>query len=275
MTASGRHVMLRVVHAYQTLTNLLYPPACLLCQTSLPAPRDSDASQARQAGLAPSAGALADGAMLCKECRGRMPRLGPPVCVRCGAGLPGAFDAAVECAVCRATPPAFETARAPWLYAGVMQEAVQQFKYHRRWRLGRWLADTMAAEARSAFPLEEVDAVLPVPPHWLKRRFQGFNAAEELAAAVARSLGKPCVPRALRRRRWTATQTRLGWQERFRNVQEAFIAPPAQVPHRNLLLVDDVLTSGATANACALALKAAGVCRVFVLTAARTALDDH
>ena len=249
--------MLRVVHAYHMLVNLLYPPACLLCQTS----------------LAPFTSACQEAAMLCEECRGRMPRLGPPVCARCGIGLPGAFDAEVECASCRAASPAFEMARAPWGYAGAAQEVVQQFKYRRRWRLGRWLAESMTAQARAAFPLEEVDAVAPVPPHWLKRRLQGFNAAEDLAAAVARSLKLPCAPHALSRRRWTVTQTRLGWQERFRNVRGAFVAPAARRGYRSLLLVDDVLTSGATANACALALKAAGVARVFVLTAARTPLD--
>ena len=211
--------------------------------------------------------------MLCEECRGRMPRLGPPVCARCGIGLPGAFDAEVECASCRTASPAFEMARAPWGYAGAAQEVVQQFKYRRRWRLGRWLAESMAAEARAVFPLDEVDAVVPVPPHWFKRRLQGFNAAEDLASAVARSLDKPYVPRALSRRRWTVTQTRLSWQARSRNVRGAFTARAEGQGHRSLLLVDDVLTSGATANACARALKAAGVARVFVLTAARTPLS--
>lgn len=232
--------------------NLLYPPACLLCQTPLPADADSHGEPA----------------LLCQACRGLMPRVGPPVCARCGLGLPGAFDADVTCASCRKRMPAFEMARAPWSYAGAAQDAVQQFKYRRRWRLGRWLASAMTDQARTVFPLDKVDAVVPVPSHWLKRRLQGFSAAEALALAVARSLQLPYAPQALRRRRWTATQTRLGWQERARNVQGAFTA--AECRHRSVLLVDDVLTSGATAGACAAALKAGGAARVFVLTAART-----
>jgi len=161
-------------------------------------------------------------------------------------------------------------ARAPWLYAGAAQNAIRQFKYHRHWRIGRWLADDMARVARASFPLEDVATVVPVPLHWLKRRLNGFHAVERLAHRVARALEKPYAPRALRRRRWTATQTRLAWQRRARNVRGAFAARQQLVCDQTVLLVDDVLTSGATANACALALKAAGARRVFVLTAART-----
>jgi ComF family protein len=187
--------------------------------------------------------------------------------------LRGAFDAAMDCASCRVAPRAFELARAPWRYAGSVQTAVRRFKYRRRWRLGHWLADGMAQTAREALPLEDVSAVVPVPLHWLKRRLGGCNPAEDLARPLARALGKPCLPRALVRTRWTTTQTRLSWHERTRNVREAFTAFPGDVRSRTVLLVDDVLTSGATANACALALKQAGARAVFVLTAARTPLE--
>jgi len=126
--------------------------------------------------------------------------------------------------------------------------------------------------ARVSLPLEAVDAVLPVPPHWLTRRLRGFDAAALLAEAVARSLEKPYRPRLLSRTRWTATQTHLHGRERFRNVHGAFAARKRSAEGRAFLLVDDVLTSGATASACALALKAAGARHVFVLTAARTPL---
>ncbi|MBI1992194.1 MAG: ComF family protein [Candidatus Omnitrophica bacterium] len=247
--------LLRRMRPAEAFANLLYPPACLLCRATLPPPPPQGINHP-----------------LCRNCLEAMPRCGPPVCLQCGVGLPGAFDAIARCAVCRNSPRVFEMARAPWQYQGPVQEAVRQFKYHRRWRIGRWLAEGMAITAQRSFPLDEVTAVLPVPLHWLARRLRGRHPSADLASAVARSLEKPYVPQALRRSRWTRTQTRLGWRQRFQNVHQAFIAQGPLVRHRSLLLVDDVLTSGATAEACALALKAAGARRVFVLTAARTPL---
>jgi predicted amidophosphoribosyltransferase len=132
----------------------------------------------------------------------------------------------------------------------------------------------MVATAQRSLPLEEVAGVLPVPLHWLTRHLRGTNPSEELAMLIARSLKKPCLTHALHRRRWTRTQTQLNWRQRIRNVQQAFVARERFVRDRTLLLIDDVLTSGATADACAHALKQAGARRVFVLTAARTPLPN-
>ena len=246
------------------LANLLYPPACLVCHGRMPT-----------AGLQRRAGSPQTTPPICAECLGAMARNGPPACSRCGLALPGAFDATLECAACRAVSPAFALARSPWQYAGPLREAVREFKYHRRWRIGRWLADEMAALAQSAFPLDEIAAVLPVPLHWLKERLRGANAVGQLARPIATALGKPYLPSALRRTRWTRAQTDLSWRERRQNVQRAFVARPRGIQGKAVVLVDDVLTSGATANACALALREAGARRVFVLAAARTPLNIH
>ncbi len=213
--------------------------------------------------------------VLCEPCVGAAERNRPPVCQRCGVGLRGAFDAIAWCARCREAPPAFEAARAPWRYAGSIEDAVRQFKYRRRWRLGCWLAQGMASVARASLPLEEVSLIVPVPQHWLRRRLRGFHAAAWLAGAIGRALGKPVRPSALRQMRWTSTQTRLNGRARFRNVQGAFAAEERAVCGQTILLVDDVLTSGATAHACALALGTAAARRVFVLTAARTPYQER
>ena len=233
-----------------TLANLLYPPACLLCDAP-----------------------LSDAGAVCGRCDAALPRAGAPLCRRCGAEIRGAFDAVLECAGCRRHPRAFDAARAPWRYAGPAREAVHRFKYGRRRRLGGWLAADMARTARAALPCDERSIIVPVPLHWLKLRLAGRNHAEELARALSRALGAPCVPKALARRRWTRPQTRLSGRARLRNVRHAFTASSRLVCGRTVLLVDDVLTSGATAEACACALKTAGARAVYVLTAARTPLE--
>ncbi len=161
-------------------------------------------------------------------------------------------------------------ARAPWQYAGQVQRAIHQFKYHHRWRLGGWFSQDMAALARSSLPLTAITVVIPVPLHWLKHRLRGFNPAEVLASRIARHLEKPCVPQALHRRRWTRSQTGLQGRQRIKNVSRAFTANQHSVRDEGVLLVDDVHTSGATVRSCAEALNLAGARHVFVLTAART-----
>lgn len=236
----------------RTFVDLLYPPACLLCRT-------------RNTGSPPP--------LLCGACAEALRRNGPPVCQHCGLEVPGAFDSLPTCPACRRRPPAFDLARAPWRYAGPIRMAVRQFKYRRRWRVGRWLAGQMAQTAAAALPLDAVDLVAPVPMHRLRRLWRGFDHAAFLSKSVARALDKPHQPAVLRRSRWTGPQPRRARPARRRNVRGAFAADPRRLRGRTVLLVDDVLTTGATADACARTLKQAGAARVFVLTAARTPLE--
>ncbi len=164
-------------------------------------------------------------------------------------------------------------ARAPWQYTGLTQEAVHQFKYAHHWRVGAWLADTMVELARATLPLQTITAVMPVPRHWLKARLSGWTPTAQLALHVARALQKPYNARVLRPTRWTATQTRLNWAQRARNTEDAFRCSAPLRAGSAVLLVDDVLTSGATAHACASTLKQAGAGAVYVLTAAHTPLS--
>lgn len=197
-----------------------------------------------------------------------MPRAHPPVCQRCGQGLPGAYDALALCRLCQRQLPAFDQAGAPFRYAGAVRDAVHAFKYQGHRRLGLWLADAMAEFAQPPARMASYDLIVPVPMHWFKQRVKGFNPAEGLAQAVGARVRQRCTRTALRRTRWTATQTRLTRTQRARNVRGAFRARPNAVHGRHVLLIDDVLTTGATAHACALALREAGASSVSVLTAA-------
>lgn len=236
-----------VRRAGRRLRSLLYPPACLLCRQPLDADR----------------------APFCDACRADMSPPQPPLCLRCGLGVRGAYDALAICPSCRRRPPAFDRACAPFAYESRVREAIHAFKYHGHHRIGRWLAAEMAATAERSLPLNELRAVVAVPMHPLKRRLKGANPAEDLARALAETLRLPHQSALLRRRRWTPTQTRLRPSQRFRNVRDAFAPGRSHPADGAVLLVDDVLTSGATAHACALALRASGARAVFVLTAAR------
>ena len=226
--------------------NLLYPPTCVLCDCRLGAPEPC----------------------VCDACERAMPRLVPPVCQRCGVSLPGAYDALLVCHACRAQPPPFQDARAPFLYTGLVRNAIHAFKYHGHRRVGAWLAQAMAHKHATGSTEPRYDLLASVPMHWVKRRLKGMNPAAWLAQAVSRQLQLPHEARALRRTRWTATQTRLSRTQRARNVAGAFRASPLAVNRCRVLLIDDVFTTGATARACATALQEAGAHHVSVLTAA-------
>ena len=232
---------------FSPLVDLVFPPVCALCQRRLPVPHDP----------------------ICQPCQRAMAWSLPPYCRRCGASLAGAHDADAECSGCALRPPAFERAVAPLQYRGLVRQAVHAFKYQHRRRIGAWLAARMAQTAQQTWDGEQIDAVVPVPMHWLKARARGDNPADSLARHVATLLQRPLTRGLLRRRRWTPSQTRLSPAARARNVAGAFGVARRAQPPTTLLLVDDVFTSGSTADACALALREAGASRVLVLSAAR------
>lgn len=212
-----------------------------------------------------------DGRALCPACWARITRIEGPRCPVCG--IPFRSDAALSqspthrCGDCRDSPPAFTCAVAAGLYEGVLAEAIRRCKYHRRVGLIPTLGELLAP-ALEALPA--VDAVVPVPLHPRRLRTREFNQSLLLAAWVGRRLHRPLWPDALRRIRWTDPQIGLDRSRRLTNVRHAFaVRRPGQVAGRRLLVVDDVLTTGATVNECARILCAAGAETVFVVTLAR------
>ncbi len=209
-------------------------------------------------------GCGAVGIFLCANCLAIAPRAAPPRCPTCW--MPGHLPDA-PCRRCRERPPHFEAARCPFVFEGTAREAVNTLKY----RGLSALAEGMAAPMTQC--LEEwrppVKAVVPVPLVGQRRRLRGYNQSELLAREISRLTGLPLAGRLLVRRRSTTPQARSASEEaRRRNVAEAFALGPAPVAG-GLLLVDDVLTSGATLDACARVLRAGGAGPVFALTFAR------
>jgi len=197
----------------------------------------------------------------------------PPVCDCCGDPL-GTWnrpESLCICARCQTSRGAIERARAIGPYEGALRAIIHAFKYEGRRSLARPLAGRM--RSRGSVLLDDADWLVPVPLHTSRRRERGFNQAVDLADHV----GLP-VFHALWRTRRTPTQTELPEAERHVNVRDAFaLATGARrsVPGRVLVLIDDVSTTGATLDACARVLKAAGAKEVRALTAARVVLQPR
>lgn len=220
------------------LLDLLYPPRCAACRELLASSADEP---------------------FCPTCREAIDPV-PPGCARCG--LPGPDPV---CGACLAAPPAFASCRAGALFGGPLADAVHALKYGDRPALARPLGAWLAAGA--AWP--EGAAVVAVPLGRKRRLARGYDQAQLLARAVARARRAPFLPAALRRSRETVPQVGRSREERLRNVRGAFAAERRLVEGRALVLVDDVVTTGATAGACSEALLAAGAREVHVYALAR------
>ena len=178
------------------------------------------------------------------------------------------LDARGLCSLCRQGLPGYEGAYSFGFYDGPLRRLIHLFKFERV----ESLASPLGAYLARALPRDlSFDIVAPMPLHWFRRWRRGFNQSELLAGEVARRLGLPLASgRALRRLRHSAPQSGLSSAARRRNVAGLFdVADRRSIEGRRVLLVDDVLTTGATAQAAARALKRAGAAQVIVLTLAR------
>ena len=213
-------------------------------------------------------GGVAQAGGLSAEAWSRIQFLDGPVCDGCG--VPFEFDIGARCAACLAKPRTFDAARAACLYDDTSREPILKLKHADRLDLAplfaRWLS--RAAHALIA----ECDAIVPVPLHPSRLLSRRYNQAAEIARPLCRLTGLAYIPDALIRRRATETQGGKSGSGRRRNVAGAFEVPTRrahQVAGKRILLIDDVMTTGATAAGCARALKAAGAVRVDVAVVAR------
>lgn len=237
----------------QALIAAVYPPQCLTC----------DELVATDFGL-------------CGACWRETPFISGLVCTKCGTPLPGeAAAGGALCDDCLALPRPWVAGRAALLYRDNGRRLVLALKHGDRMDLarpaGRWLA-------RAAQPLLRPGMlVAPVPLHWWRLLQRRYNQSALLSAALARAAGLPHCPDALQRARATGSQEGRGRDERFRNLEGALRVPPrrqALIRGRDVLLVDDVMTSGATFTAATRACLDAGARDVFVLSLARVAKGD-
>jgi ComF family protein len=239
----------------KSLLGLVYPPQCVLCSVDLPAAHD--------------------GLMLCAGCR---ENLSPPVvgwCGRCGAPLNIVAAAADECSLCAGQVFAWERTVALGRYQGELGAAVRRTKTAKASAVTMALAGLLVHQRGDVLRQLQTAAVVPMPMHWARRVRRGINGPELIAETVAQRLGLPLVNQCLQRTQLTRLQTELSPTERQVNQRNSFrVRRVHRVKGKRILLIDDVLTTGATANVAAKALLKAGATTIFVAALARGIGDD-
>jgi ComF family protein len=212
---------------------------------------------------------------LCAQCWSKLTLLEPPWCPVLGTPFAHDMGDGFVSAPAIASPPPYARARAAVAYTGVARDLVQGLKYRDRTDLARWMGKWMVRAGFELLP--DTELVIPVPLHrgrYFRRR---FNQSAELARALAKLSGHPFRPEALIRRKATRQQVGLDREAREANVRAAFAVPrPARlaIEGRRILLVDDVLTTGATVASATKALLKGGASAVDVLTFARVLPGD-
>jgi len=201
------------------------------------------------------------------------PALPPPAGTRFGAGT-GALDPADGagrlCGACRLRPPVFAYARAAARYGDVVREVLHALKFKGRRGLAAPLGDLLVEAMETGLPLGPPDLLVPVPLHPRRQRERGFNQASLLAHRIGRACGLAVADGALVRAVATVSQTALEAPARRANVRSAFrLRRPELVAGRHVVVIDDILTTGATASECVAVLQAGGAAPVGVLTVAR------
>ncbi|MBD3291674.1 MAG: hypothetical protein GF393_02015 [Armatimonadia bacterium] len=239
------------------LLDLLFPPRCQVCGGFSANP-------------------------LCETCAADVQFIDRPACLCCGKPL--REDAEPECRPgglcedCRGGRHLLSAARSCGLHTDALREAIIAYKFHARRNLAPVFAEMLAETVREAgdpargprLPLDRCEALLPVPLHPARRQWRGFDQSELLCEHLAERLGMPMWTDVLERVRDTTPQTELSGRSRRSNVRRAFQARKSwRLRGRSLILVDDVFTTGATLDECALTLKRAGAGAVYGLTVSR------
>ncbi len=238
---------------WEAALNLLYPPRCCACDQATERPE------------------------FCRLCRAQIETPGTPLCSICGTPFATPGDADHPCGRCLDHPPRFGRARACAIYDGAdvaahpLKSVLQRYKYGRDVTLVRPLAELLTA--RSPLALRDYDLIVPVPLAIERLRWRGFNQSQFLACALARGSGVPVDAFSLQRIRATRPQVQLREADRRHNVRRAFgVVRPQALRGRRVLLLDDVYTTGATADECSRVLRRAGARSVDVLVLARAVL---
>ena len=235
------------VHA---LLDLFYPRSCLHCKRNL-----NDSHEL----------------YICEDCNRQIPYVNELHCIRCGSAI-GQYSTSTTkegCTVCKGKHLHFDALTAIAHYEGVMKTLIHKFKYARQKFLFRILNDFVITHKKLKEIVPDIDVVVPVPLHWLKKMNRGFNQSELLSLGIQRYFSKPMSSNNLCRIKNTESQTHLSKSQRQVNIHNAFFVKcPRSFQGKKILLVDDVLTTGVTASECSKKLKESGARSVHLLVLA-------
>ena len=240
--------------ANDAIVSVLFPAGCRICERLL---------------------VRASRVPICDECLASFTTIAEPICHVCGGFFPGMTPAEQEqpvCGACRRDTYAFERARSFGVYEGGLVRAILMLKFEQLAPLGDWFAGKLADLFHCEGQAMAADVVVPVPLHRDREKERGYNQAALISKPLARKLGLPHKAALLVRTRPRPDKLVLTLRERWDSVRGAFATRPgSQVDKLRVLLVDDVMTTGATLNACARALLESGAKSVIGLTVARAA----
>lgn len=233
------------------IIDLAYPENCLICKNKI-TPR------------------VSTDRFVCAACWANIRINHPPFCHKCGRSLTRQESVKNLCVKCVKYPLAFDRAFSPCAYEGVIRELIHMFKYNSKDYLGPLLSGIMNDFIKEYnLPMRIFDAILPIPLHKTRQREREFNQSFILSQYISREFNIPVTEKLLLRTRNTRTQTELKDTDRFQNICESFaIDGRGHLKGKNLLLVDDVFTTGATCSEAARTLKQAGANIVYCITLA-------
>ena len=205
-----------------------------------------------------------EGSLICAACYQSLPRITPPLCPGCGRPQ----NSEILCPGCTSRPAAIDGIRSPFRFEGAVRQAIHKLKYQNLRALAVPLAKLLQEYlASTSMP---VDVLVPVPLHKKRLRERGYNQSGLLAQELGKFSNLPVVDDCLIRQRHTPPQVRTSTaEERWHNIATAFVCRDSRLRSKQVLLIDDVSTSGATLDACAAALKASGAISVWGLVIAR------
>jgi len=234
----------------RTLLEIIYPKKCHGCKSKIEAPSTEE--------------------LVCRDCWGKIKVNLPPFCSHCGRHLETKRTAKNICPECIKYRLHFDRAFSPCQYQGVLADLIHEFKYKGKdylaAPLGRLMTDFISTYD---FPISDIDQIIPIPLNSSRLREREFNQAEALGSLIADKFNRELNKKSLVRSWRNKTQTQLKKAQRIDNVKGSFsIKNNSGLKKKNILLIDDVLTTGATCSEAAYALKQAGANIVFVLTLA-------